>query len=204
MKEKTPTHENTPSIIEKTPEDSKEHFKLPPQRTREVKSIEKESVSHPTRRGAKDKKIKEESRKNLLPPMEHSQKRGESLVPSNKGSLPKSVRKKTPVNRKIPRQHKFPSTQKTVPPTRKGVSKKKTNRIRNKAPPQVMNAKNLDKKILPPPSINQKRKKDTKQFLNKVPPKSIVNKTPDKKKSVPPTIIKSKIPKSKIKFKKPE
>jgi hypothetical protein len=204
VKEKTPTSESEPFIVEKTPEDSEDQFKLPPSRLKEKRSPEKESVSLPTRYGVKDYNTKNKNLKNVSPPTEQSQSRRESFVPSSKGSLPKSVRKKIPVNQKVPIKSIRPSSQQKQIPTRKGISKKKVSRSINKAPPRKVKTKKPEGKTLPPPSVNQTRKKEKKIILSKSPPKSIIEKKSDKKKSAPPTIIKSKIPKSIIKKKTPE
>ncbi|MHA1940123.1 MAG: hypothetical protein ACW97P_00190 [Candidatus Hodarchaeales archaeon] len=167
IKGKIPKHEMVTTIVQKTPNDSKEQFKLPPTRKNGEKIVRKESA-----------------------------------IPSTKGGISKSKRKKDPVNQKVPMRIKDKQDHKSTPPTRRGIAKKKPHRIINKRPPRALHKKIPTRKTVPPPSTLNSKQKSKETILNKTPPKSITQKRPMEPKSIPPTTIKTKIPK--IKRKTPE
>ncbi|MHA2107836.1 MAG: hypothetical protein ACXABU_07135 [Candidatus Hodarchaeales archaeon] len=204
IREKIPAHEIIPSITEKTPDDSEKQFKLPPSRNIEKFALKKESVTYPTNHGIKKREEEQKTNKNYLPPVTQSKNKKESTIPSTKGSLPKSQRKKDPVNRKIPRRLPEVEDRKSTPPTRRGISKKKSDRIINTKPPQAIQDKSPKRKSSSTPITLTSKTIPKKTITNKTPPKSNIKKLPKQSKSIPPTIIKTKTPKTKIKEKKPE
>jgi hypothetical protein len=142
-----------------------------------------------------------------LPPSRKSTKtyrKTESILPSNKGSLPKSKRKKDPVNRMLPKQIIKVQESKSVPPTRRGIFEKKQNRISNKTPPRTVFEKRPQSRTKMPPTTLKSTQKSKKNIRSKKPPKSTIEKPLIKSKSIPPSIIRKKIPKITIKDKKPE
>ncbi|PWI47041.1 hypothetical protein CEE45_13790 [Candidatus Heimdallarchaeota archaeon B3_Heim] len=204
IKEKTPMKEKVATIQQKTPNDLKEQFKLPPARKNENGLIKKESGTYPTSHGTKEKRKKQIPSTNNLPPVTQTHGRKELATPSTKGSLPKSRRKKGLVNRKVPPRRKKIQDHKNVPPTRRGIAEKKRNRIINKTPPHRITAEIPNKTTIPPPSTLGFKQKHKKDIRSKTPPKSILEKRPMEEESVPPTIIKTKISKIQIKRKTPE
>ncbi len=178
IKEKTPMKERVATIDQKTPNDLKEQFKLPPARKNEHGVIKKKSVTHPTSYGTKEKREKQIRGMNKLPPVTQTQGRKESATPSTKGSLPKSKRKNGLVNRKVPIRMKKIQDRKNIPPPRRGIAEKKQNRIINKTPPTRITTKIPKRTTIPPPSTLGSKQKHTKEIRSKTPPNSILNKGP--------------------------
>lgn len=203
IKVKTPEKEPILSITEKTPDDTEKQFHLPPSRKYAKNKINKESFTHPTSYGLKEGE-KKPSTTNTVPPLSQVKSKKNSRIPSNKGSLPKSIRKKVSVNQKVPKHSKKIHKQRTLPPSRIGISEKKPSKITNKTPPQHLHTKKPKEKTIPPPSTLNSTHNLKKTSISKPPPKSKLEKVSMNSKSVPPTIINTKIPKDRIKAKKPD
>jgi hypothetical protein len=137
------------------------------------------------------------------PPKSPSQREKLVAPPSNHGALSKGIRKKIAVNRPLPTPEHSDKGSKT-PRSIGSSSKKKSKfvnrplpRIRSKEPPKAKS------KIHPPTSKGVEKKKMHKA-INRPIPKEIRTKTPSKKKIKPPPTFEDKIPKIRIKSKKPE
>jgi hypothetical protein len=154
-----------------------------------------------------------------VPSNHGSQKiRQKDVSPSNKSPIRESkslkdnknkkLRDKVKSIQKIKIQSKTPqrSPQKDrVIPSRKGLDEsKKTRKSVNKPlTRQIRTKKPRKSSIRSPPATYQLEKKKLDRQSNQSPPLKIVQKTPNNKKPLPPTAIRSKLPKTKIKEKKP-
>ncbi|MHA2289104.1 MAG: hypothetical protein ACXABG_09990, partial [Promethearchaeota archaeon] len=95
-----------------------------------------------------------------------------STIPSTKGSIPKSQRKKDPVNRKVPKRLSDLKDREHISPLRRGIAKKKVKRMINKKPPQSVQEKSPKRRIIPPSMGSKPPTIPKKTIKSKTPPKS--------------------------------
>jgi len=221
--QKTPQSKNS-AIISKTPSGSEESFELPPPKTKIISKIPKTSIQPPSRHGERERQKNDIQDGNVpppkptkspmkgkdyqtvqskTPPKSPSQRERLGAPPSNHGALSKGIRKKIAVNRPLPTPEHSDKESKT-PRSIGSSSKKKSKfvnrplpRIRSKEPPKA-------KSKIPPPTSKGVEKKKKHKAINRPIPKEIRTKTPSKKKIKPPPTFEDKIPKTRIKSKKPE
>lgn len=232
IKQKTPTNSKSLIIKSKLPNGSEEAFELPPPKQKLRSNIPKSSISPPSRHGvlepSKDdiphtnvpppisnqneidtslkpikSPIKEKDQHTVqskTPPKSSSQQERPPAPPSSLGALSKGNRKKLAPNRPVPIS-KHPNKEIKIPRPIGSPSKEKSKFV-NKPLPKI-NSKKPSKenvKMLLPTSRGAEKKKGFKA-INRPIPKTIKTKTPSKQK--PPPTFEEKIPKSRIKTKKP-
>jgi hypothetical protein len=185
--------------VDKIPEDLGDNFELPPRKTPKNEKIPKSDVKVPSNHGSHKIRQKDISPSNK-PLIRESRdiKRIKDKKPRDKGKAIQKIkiRSKTPERRFKKRQ---------VLPSRKGLDEsKKSRKITNKPLPKQIRTKTPKKmSVRSPPPTSRLEKKKLDRESNRSPPPKIVQKTPDKQKPLPPTAIRDKIPKTKIKEKKP-
>ncbi|MFX1284866.1 MAG: hypothetical protein ACFFB5_14490 [Promethearchaeota archaeon] len=201
IKSKIPVSSREQEIKQKTPEKyDVESFELPPPKQRG--GIAKDEVKLPSDHGSFDQN-KKDSFKSTLPPIKESVPY-EAKSPSNKGLIPNSTSKKSALNKKTPVPKQINKIN-TIPRSTGVVhSKKALSNTVNRPPPKIQ-------RKIPKKGSNKHPimggKKENKTSINQPPPPKIHMKTPVKKKITPPPIfedIKAKIPKTKLKAKKPK
>ncbi len=200
IKSKIPTSSREHEIKQKTPDSyDLKSFELPPPMER--RGIPKDEVRLPSRYGSADQNKKESISSNISPPINESVLY-EAKSPTKKGSIPKVIRlldKKTPIPKQINKIDTIPRSTGVV------HSKKALSNTVNQPPPPKIQEK-IPKKA-PIQHHSMGAKKEQKSAINQSPPPKIHKKTPVKKKIIPPPIfddIKTKIPKTKLKTKKPK
>jgi hypothetical protein len=204
IKQKTPRDPSLPKIRSKVPNDSKDSFALPPQKTQTRKKIPKNVVKLPSDEGSQKRLDKSKKSINQPPPFKTYQSKKKQIKHLNSsGKI--AIKEKSPG--KSPPKYSTKNYRQL--PSRKGaVSSKKIAKTVNKPPSKKIISK-TPKKLknrIPPSTFGMKIKKPLKQ-TNRAPSQKIVEKTPAEKKSIlPPTINlpSEKIPKTKIKGKKPK
>ena len=204
IKQKTPRDPSLPKIRSKVPNDLKDSFTLPPQKTQTRKKIPKSVVKLPSDQGSQKRLDKSQKSINRLPPSKTYQSRKARIKnPNSSGKIP--IKEKTP-GKSPP---KYSTKEYRQLPSRKGVvSSKKIAKSVNKPPSKQIISKTPEKpkSRSPPSTFGMKVKKPLKQ-TNRAPSPKIIQKKPAKEKSIlPPTIHlpTEKIPKTKIKGKKPK
>ncbi len=199
IREKAPKKDNDIKIRHKEPTENDESFELPPRKQNNEEFIPKKEILTPSNQGTRNRREHDSSKSNILPPMSErssKQRNRDNLQPTSKGYVPKkvkddSVNKTTPM--KIPKKVKIEKS-----PSSRG-SKKIKNHV-NK-PPSFIKNKKPKKNTLAPLRSSPKTKRN--KISSKKPPRKIENKTPSKKKIIPPPTFEERIPKTRIKKKKP-
>ncbi|MHA2245436.1 MAG: hypothetical protein ACXADY_10765 [Candidatus Hodarchaeales archaeon] len=190
MKQKTPDSYNEKS------------FKLPPPKER--RRIPKDEVNLPSHHGSSDQNKKTSFESNISPPINESVLY-KAKSPTNKGLIPKSIHKKSAPDKKTP-IHKKIMKIRTIPSSTGVVhSKKALSNAINQPPPSRIQEKTPKKDTSKYSTIGAK--KDKKNSVNQPPPPKFHNKIPGKKTILPPPIFedkKTKIPKTRLKSKKPK
>ena len=206
-------------------------FELPPPKER--RGIPKDEVKLPSRYGISDQDKKESKDSNTSPPVEEPILYEEKF-PTKKGLIPKSLRKKVPFDKKTPKTRQNNKIDKIPSSKGVHSKKELSNSINRPPPPKIhpktpqdsirsptiggnerqKNTLNqlppIIKGKIPKPSIQHSTKggiKKQKNVVNQPPPPKIRIKSPVKKKIIPPPIfddIKTKIPKTRVKTKKPK
>ena len=201
IKRKVPASSREQEIKQKTPDSYDfKSFELPPQKER--RGIPKEDVKLPSRYGISDQNKKSSTDSNVSPPINESVLY-EAKSPTDKGLIPKDVRKKTAIDKKTPIPKQIDKIDPIPRSTGVVQSKKALFNIVNQPPP-IIQSKIPKKATTKYSTMGAKKEKNS--IVNKPPPK-IHEKTPKKKKIIPPPIfddIKTKISKAKLKTKKPK
>ncbi len=161
---------------------------------------QRETPSIPIKSPMKEKDHKAVQSK--TPPKSQSKQERPSTLPSSLGILTEGERKKIALNRPVPTPEHLAKEIKT--PRSIGSSSTKKSEFINKPLPKIRSKKppKTKTKISPPTSKGVEKKKKYKA-INKPIPKIIRRKTPEKKKGKPPPTFEDKIPKTRIKTKKP-
>ncbi|MHA1206366.1 MAG: hypothetical protein ACTSSO_02220 [Candidatus Hodarchaeales archaeon] len=200
IKEKTPNETHIPTVIGKIPQDTGESFSLPPRKPLHNGQIPKSEVKAPSNYGSQKKRSKDLSSTNTPPPREdRSFKDMKSKRPADHGKIIQKSKVQSHALRKF-------QERKQKPPSRKGLdSSKKSRRSINRPLSRQIQAKTPRKTtIRSPPATSQLEKKKTDRKSNQSPPSLISLKTPEQKRPLPPPTVRDKIPKTKIKEKKPK
>lgn len=202
IKSKVPVSSREQEIKQKTPDSyDVKSFEPPPRKER--KGIPKEDVELPSRYGISDQNKKVSTDSNITPPSNESVLY-EAKSPTSKGVIPKGVRKKLPLDKKAPISMQINKIG-TIPRSTGVVrSKKALSNTVNQPPPKIQ-SKISKKAPIQYPTMGAK--KEQKNAVNKPPPPKIHTNIPAKKKIIPPPIfddMKTKIPKTKLKTKKPK
>ncbi len=204
IKSKIPVSSGEQEIKQKKPDSyDVKSFELPP--PKEKRGIPKNEVRLPSRHGSSDQNKKGSFDPNISPPINESVLY-EAKSPSNKGLIPKSVRKKVPLEKKIPIPKQINKIV-TLPRSTGALHSKKalSNTVNQPPPPPQIHKKTSKKATIQYHTMGAK--KERKSTVNKPPPPKIHKKTPAKKKTIPPPIfddVNTKIPKTKLKTKKPK
>ncbi|MFX0013195.1 MAG: hypothetical protein ACFFB2_02950 [Promethearchaeota archaeon] len=232
IKQKIPTNSKSSIIKSKFPNGAEEVFELPPPKQKLKVNIPKSSNSLPSRHGtiepSKDdtpyynvppplsdqikgetslkpvkSPIKEKDQNTVnskTPPKSSSQQERSHAPPTSLGALSKRNRKKLVSNQPAPIP-KHPNKEIKIPHSLGSSSKKKSNFV-NKPVPRVSDKKPSAAIInmTIPTSRGAEKKKESKG-INRLIPKKIKIKTPSRQK--PPPTYEEKIPKFRIKAKKP-
>lgn len=175
-------------------------FELPPPKER--RGILKEEMTSPSRHGSLDQNRKALIDSNISPPRDESVLY-ESKSPTRKGLIPKGVRKKSALHKKTPIPEQINKIH-TIPRSTGVVHSKKTLSNTVNQPPPKIQEKSPKRSVIQ--YRNMGAQKERRSAINKPPPTKIHKKLPSKKKIIPPPIfddIKTKIPKTKVKIKKP-
>ena len=199
IRQKTPAKSHIQSVEEKIPKDSGDDFALPPRKITQREKIPKSEVKVPSNHGSQKIRQKDVSPSNKSPIREtNSFKDIKNKQPRDQGKIIQKIK----IQSKTPER---PSQKKQVPPSRKGLdeSKKSRKSINRPLTRQIRTKTPRKTSVRSPPATSQLEKKKLDRQSNQSPPPKIVQKTPNKKKLLPPTAIRSKIPKTKIKEKKP-
>lgn len=227
---KIPVSSRNQEIKQKTPVSfDDKSFELPPPKTRG--RIPKDNVKLPSRYGIFDQNRKEAHISNISPPVNGIHPY-EAKSPTNKGLIPKNAQlnKKTPIPKQVKKIDTIPRSIGVVNSKKElfdTINKPPPLKIHKKTPQNNMaqhptiGAKKESNNALNqrPPRIQEKHpkqsliqhstkgaQKEPKNIRNQPPPK-IHKKTPVKKEVIPPPIfgdIKTKIPKTRLKTKKPK
>ena len=204
IKQKIPGNMSITKIKSKTPSDKQESFTLPPQRAQKAKKIPKTMIKLPSDHGSQKRIGKELKSINKSPPPKSSELyETRSKYPNSNGKIPvkeKSIGKSPPRFspkdfQKLPSRKGFVKTKKET----KSVNRPPTKQIIKKTPERTK-----ERKL---PSTFGIKVKEPRKQTNRAPNPKIVQKTPDKRKSNPPPTVQlssKKIPKTKIKRKKPK
>lgn len=202
IKIKIPTSSRVQEIKQKTPDSSDlKSFEIPPPKER--RGIPKDEVKLPSQHGSSDQNKKESIDSNISPPINESVLY-EAKSPTKKGLIPKGVRKKFLLDKKTPIPKQINKID-TILRSRGVVHSKKALSNTVNRPPPLKSQEKIPKKA-PIQHHTAGVKKEQKSAINRPPPPKIHKKTPAKKKIIPPPIfddIKTKIPKTKLKTKKP-
>ena len=199
IRHKTPDSSSLPSVSEKTPKESGENFVLPPKKASHHEKIPKSEVKVPTSHGSQKIRQKDVTPLNKSPEREYNSFRTvQEKQPTDQGKriqkskVPSRTPRRTPPKREIL-------------PSRKGIdeSKKSRKSINKPLPKQIRTKTPKKTSVRLPPATSRLEKKKLRNASNKSPPPKIVHKTPEKKKALPPTAVRDKIPKTRIKTKKP-
>ena len=199
IKQKTPDEIDIDTIVGKIPKDKGESFVLPPRKPLQYDQIPKSEVKTPSNHGSQKIRPKDISPTNTPPPREsESFKNIKTKRPADHGK----IIKKSKVQSHTPKKSQ---ERKQVPPSRKGLdtSKKSRKSINRPLSRQIRTKTPRKTAIRSPPATSQLEKKKTDRKSNQSPPPMISQKTPKQKKPIPPT-VRDKIPKTKIKEKKPK
>ncbi|MHA2224564.1 MAG: hypothetical protein ACXAC8_05140 [Candidatus Hodarchaeales archaeon] len=230
IKQKIPKDTKNLNIIHKVPTDIKNDFELPPPKKSQ---LPKRNVIIPSRHGILEKEDLFEIQTNFPPPtsdqsvsnsnhkpksspvdkksnrfitskiltQSSSDNKGQNFVPSQKGVVPKGIRKKSAINKPVPTP-KSPEKQKIIPSSKGGSSNKPINVINrpltNNQKQNSSKTRVKEKKPSTKGMVVRKLKDKNKPLL-----KEIKVKTPTKKQMIPPPSFTDKIPKTRIRKKKP-
>lgn len=199
IKKKTPKKEKDFKIKHKKPSNEDESFDLPPRKQNKEDIIPKKEILPPSNQGIRNQRESYSSKSNIPPPMSERSRRQRSrdnLQPSSKGYIPKKVKdgatNKT-ITPKVPKKVKIEKA-----PSSRGSKKIKD--LVNKAPSSIKNKK-FKKETLA--TLRGSPKTRRKKISSKKPPRKIEKKTPSKKKIILPPTFEERIPKTRIKKKKP-
>ncbi len=203
IKSKIPISSREQEIKQKTPDSyDVKSFELPPPKER--RGIPKDEIKPPSHLGSSDQNKKMSIESNISPPKNESVLY-ETIFPTNKGLIPKSVSKKLPLDKKTPIPEQISKID-TIPRSTGVVhSKKSLSNVLNQPPPSKIQEIIPKNATIQHPTLGGK--KEQKSTVNQPPPLKIHKKTPEKKKIIPPPIfddIKTKIPKTNLKTKKPK
>jgi len=149
--------------------------------------------------GTRNQREHNSSKSNILPPMSErlsKQRNRDNLQPNSKGYIPKKVKdgatnKTTPI--KVPKKVKIEKS-----PSSRGSKKIKD--LVNKPPSFIKNKKPKKETLA---TLRSSLKTKRNKISSKKPPRKIENKTPSKKKIIPHPTFEERIPKTRIKKKKP-
>ena len=200
IKKKTPKKEKDIKIQHKKPSKEDESFELPPRKQNKEVFIPKKEKFPPSSHGTRNNREPNSSKSNIPPPMSErpSRQRNKENIPlSSKGSERKKfednfANKTTPIKKtKIVKKENIPISS--------GSKKKKS--IVNKSPSFIKYKKPKREAI--PATLRSSSKTKENRIINQNPPKKIENETPSKKKIIPPPTFEERIPKTRIKKKKP-
>ncbi len=198
IKQKTPAKSHIPSVSEKIPKDSGDNFALPPRKTPQHEQIPKLEVKVPSNHGSQKIRQKDISPANTPPKRDNNSfKDIYTKQPTDHG---KKIQKMKIQNK---RPERSPQKEQVIP-SRKGLdeSKKSRKSVNKPLAKQIRTKTPKKSSVRSPPATSKLEKKKLDQESNKSPPR-IIQKKLTKEKSLPPTAIRSKIPKTKIKEKKP-
>ncbi|MHA1945430.1 MAG: hypothetical protein ACXAC6_15060 [Candidatus Hodarchaeales archaeon] len=199
IKQKTPAKYHIPSVSEKIPNDSGDNFALPPRKISQHEKIPKAVVKVPSNHGSQKIRQKDVSPLNTPPKRDYSSyKNVQTKQPTDQGKTIQKIKIQSKTPERSPQKEQ-------VIPSRKGLdeSKKSRKSINKPLAKQIRTKKPRKTSLRSPPATYQLEKKKLDRQSNQSPPPKIVQKTPNKKKPLPPTAISSKIPKTKIKEKRP-
>lgn len=221
IKQKTP-------LKSKTPTGTEESFELPPPKIKSKLKVPKTTLQPPSRHGLREEQKQDISNQNISPPIPDRRKtslkptrspminrvqRSKSEpppksysypieTPSNHGVVPKGVRKKNSINQSLPPGNHLPKVRKT--PKSTGFSSKKKPEFVNRPLPKTKRKESKKIRSKTPPSSKGVAKKKPQRVQNRPIPMKIREKTPSKKKLKPPPTFENKIPKTRIKSKRPD
>lgn len=199
IKQKTPEETHISSVEVKIPKDSGESFALPPRKTPQYEQIPKSEVKTPSNHGSQKIRQKDISPINTPPPREsHSLRKIKTKRPTDYGkNIQKSKvqshmpKRSQEIKQKLPSRKGLDNSKKS----RKSINRPLSKQIRTKTPRKTA--------IRSPPATSQLEKKKLDRKSNQSPP-IISQKQPGKKKHFIPPTVRNKIPKTKIKEKKPK
>ena len=204
IKSKVPASSGEQEIKQKAPDSyNVKTFELPPPKER--RGIPKDEVKLPSHHGSSDQNKKASFELNISPLIKESVLY-EAKSPTKKGLIPKSVRKKSALDKKTPIPKQIKKIR-TIPSSTGVVHSKKalSKTVNQPPPPPRIQDKTPKKATIQYPTKGAK--KDQKNSVNQPPPPKIHNKIPVKKTIIPPPIFddkKTKIPKTRLKIKKPK
>jgi hypothetical protein len=200
IRQKTPANDHLSDVKGKTPQDTGEDFSLPPRRVTKSESIPKSDVKVPSNHGSQKIRQKDISPVNK-PPIRKSNdfKTIQSKQPGKQGKILQKIKIQSKTPKKTIKERQSP-------PSRKGIDEsKKSRRSINKPLSKQIRSKTPSKtSVRLPPATSQLEKKKQDRTYNQPPPPKITHKKPSNRKQIPPPTVKEKIPKTKIKDKKPK
>jgi len=199
IKVKTPDETNAPTVFGKIPKDAGENFALPPRKSLQNDQIPKSEVKAPSDHGSQKIRKKDISPTNTPPPREsHSFKNMKTKQPVDHGKIIQKSKVQSQTPKRIQEKRR-------ELPSRKGLDKSKKSRksINRPLSKQIKTKTQRKTTIRSPPATSQLEKKNVDRKFNQSPPSKISQKTPKQKRPLPPPTVRDKIPKTKIKEKKP-